>query len=414
MNPLKQYTGHMTVLPSLPVEFVDQASRLETAVNAMLDSPVIAVDTESNSFHRYPEQLCLIQIATRDRVYLIDTIILKNISPLKQIFEDASIQKIIHGADYDVRCLDRHFGFRVHGLYDTGIAARFCGLSRFGLGALAEDLLGIVINKSKRLQRADWGLRPLGVDALEYAASDVRYLFTLKDILDQRLQLLGRLAWTSEEYARQEEVRYCPPSPDTAYLSLKGVYTLDARGLAVARSLFLFRDEEARRRHRPPFFVMPDDALVAIASSPDSSFDAVPGLGKSIVQQLETGLRRAIREGRGALPVHLPPYNGDRLNREQQDRLAKLKSWRASLGTSLALDPSLLWPTASLERLARSPDTFDAELASPDIRRWQHENIASSLCTAMKSLSAHHSGTVVHASSRISPRPSERKQAAGS
>jgi ribonuclease D len=117
----------MTVSLPLPVEIVSQAAQLDVAVKAMLGSRDIALDTESNSLFRYPEQLCLIQIATRHKVYIIDTIVLKEITSLKEVFADASIIKIIHGADYDIRSLDRHYGFRIRNLYDTNIAARFAG-----------------------------------------------------------------------------------------------------------------------------------------------------------------------------------------------------------------------------------------------------------------------------------------------
>lgn len=352
----------------------------------MISSPGIALDTESNSFHRYPEQLCLIQIATHQTIYIIDTIVLKELHPLKRVLEDASIQKIIHGADYDIRSLDRHCGFRVRNLYDTSIAARFSGLTRFGLGAVIEDLLGIAINKSKRLQRANWGRRPLSAEALDYASTDVRYLFSLKDILDRRLQALGRTEWTAEEYARLEEVRYTPPSLETAFFSIKGIYKLNTRGLAILRSLFRFREGEARRLHRPPFFVMPDTALVSLAASPTMALSEVPGLGQNGIQQFGNGLRQAIRAGQEAPPVRVPPIIDERCSREQLQGLTRLKAWRASLGTDLSLDPSLLWPTASLERLGKAPDTFETELASPDIRRWQHERFASFLRSVLKSL----------------------------
>ena len=169
----------MTVSLPLPVEIVSQTAQLDAAVKAMLGSQDIALDTESNSFHRYPEQLCLIQIATRHRVYVIDTIVLKDIASLKEAL-DASITKVVHGADYDIRSLDQHYGFRIRNLYDTNIAARFAGLTRVGLAALIEDLLGVTISKSKRLQRADWGQRPLSTKALDYAAADVRHLFAWK------------------------------------------------------------------------------------------------------------------------------------------------------------------------------------------------------------------------------------------
>ena len=76
----------MIVSPPLPIEIVSQAAQLDTAVKAMLDSRDIALDTESNSFLHYPEQLCLIQIATRHKVYIIDTIVLNDSITLSSIF----------------------------------------------------------------------------------------------------------------------------------------------------------------------------------------------------------------------------------------------------------------------------------------------------------------------------------------
>jgi ribonuclease D len=93
-------------------EMVTQPSQHAAAVRDMADSTSIAVDTESNSRHHYPEQLCLIQISTNSKAYIIDAIVLKELTPLGAILANASIQKVIHGADYDIRCLDRHYGFQ--------------------------------------------------------------------------------------------------------------------------------------------------------------------------------------------------------------------------------------------------------------------------------------------------------------
>jgi len=87
---MRRYTRLMTVSPPLPVEIVSQSSQLDVAVKAMLGSRDIALDTESNSFHHYPEQLCLIQIATRQRIYIIDTIVLKELDSLKEVQESCS------------------------------------------------------------------------------------------------------------------------------------------------------------------------------------------------------------------------------------------------------------------------------------------------------------------------------------
>jgi len=213
------------------------------------------------------------------------------------------------------------------------------------LAALTRDLLGITINKSKRLQRADWGRRPLSAEALEYAATDVRHLLTMQKTLGKRLQALGRTAWVTEECARIEEVRYTAPNLETAYLSVKGAKDLDGHGLAVLQSLFLFREKEARRRQRPPFMVLPGATLIFLAINPEANLSI-----------------KAIRA-----------------SKEQAQRLIRLKEWRTSLGSSLSLDPSLLWPLTSLERLAKEPDTLSVELTSDEIRHWQRDVVASSL-----------------------------------
>ena len=344
----------------------------------MSGSPEIALDTESNSLHRYPEQLCLIQAATLQQIYIIDSIMLRDLVPLKEVLEKISVVKVIHGADYDVRSLDRYGGFRVRNLYDTYIAARFAGTAKVGLADLLRDLLGIDIPKSKDLQHADWGRRPLSTEALEYAAADVRYLFELRQVLDRKLQSLGRAAWVAEECSRVEDVRYTPLNLETAYLSIKGAQHLDGRALAVLRSLFLFREEEARRQHRPPFFIMPDAALVYLANDPSASLNEVPGLGQNF-ERIGAGIRRALREGQNAATVERPRGTYEPLNPAQLRLLTCLKAWRESLGQRLCLDPSLLWPTASLERIAKSPGSLAIELTSSSVRAWQREEFGASL-----------------------------------
>jgi ribonuclease D len=202
----------------------------------------------------------------------------------------------------------------------------------------------------------------------------------LQEILAQRLSTLGRETWVAEECARIEEVRYTPPNIETAYLSVKGARDLDERGLAVLQSIFLFREEEARRQHRPLFFILPDATLVFLATSPDTTLAEVPGLGITGVKRFGYGLRQALRDGIAAPPVFQPPrIKAVRPTEKQIQRLDRLKEWRISLGSDLSLDPSLLWPLTSLKRLAKAPDTLGVELTSDNIRNWQRNVVASSL-----------------------------------
>ncbi|MDD4859597.1 MAG: HRDC domain-containing protein [Dehalococcoidales bacterium] len=377
----------MTGSPALPVEIVSQPDKLVAVARDLADSDIIALDTESNSRHYYPEQLCLVQIASRHKIYIIDTISLNDLTPIKGVLVDLSIKKVIHTADYDIRCLDRHSGIHIHNLFDPSIAARFIGVAQFGLAALTRDLLGITINKSERLQKSDWGRRPLSAEAIEYAATDVSYLIALQEMLAQRLRSLGREEWVSQEFAQIEKVRYIAPDLETAYLSIKGVKDLGGREMAVLQSLVIFREEQARRWHRPPFYVIPDASLIFLATNPSADFSEVPGLGQVWLKRFGQGLRQAILKGLTAPPITLPPRNNFvRLNKEQVQRLNRLKEWRKSLGFSLSLDPSLLWSLTSLERLASAPDTLSAEISLDNICSWQREVVVPSLRSCLESL----------------------------
>ncbi|MFZ2036109.1 MAG: hypothetical protein ABR914_08120 [Dehalococcoidales bacterium] len=367
----------------LPVEMVTDSHQLADSVRTMTGTKAIAVDTESNSRHHYPEQLCLIQIATVHNVYIIDTITLENIEPLRKVLADKATMKVIHGADYDIRSLDRHCGFRVHNLYDTYITARFAGLTEVGLAALLRDLLGINIIKSKRLQTADWGRRPLSAEAIDYAAGDVHHLLALQQILEKRLKTLGRTEWVAEEFTHLEEVRFSPTDMENAFRTVKGAENLDARGLAILRSIFLFREEEALRRHQPPFFVMPDEAMIKVAAIPGINISEVHGISQ--LPRFRSGLQQAVRDGLAAPPVKpLPHVRFEPMPAEQLRRFAGLKAWRASIAAKLALDPALLWPTPHLQQLAKEPDIINRENINGNVRQWQYAEFASSLRAYLK------------------------------
>ena len=367
-------------------ELVTEHSHLATVVQRLAKEPGIAVDLESNGFHRYPERVCLVQVGIPGREFIIDPIALGEMPALEGILSDRRIEKVFHSADYDMRSLDRDWGVRVQNLYDTSIAAAFVGVPRLGLGTVVEETLGIELPKSKRLQRADWGLRPLDDKALGYAAGDVRHLLALRRKLGDRLKDLGRVEWVAEECSRLSRVRYVAPDLENAFLSVKDGGALDGRGLAVLRSLFAFREREALRLDRPHFKVLPDSALLELAASPGTEVDGRKGLGPYSRHPGAASLREAIRVGLAGPAVGRParrrrsgPYLGPAERARAKKRLVRLKEWRTALGKQLEMDPALLWPAVSLERLSREETGLDSELAAPEVRSWQSGEFAGSL-----------------------------------
>ncbi|MDE2766074.1 MAG: HRDC domain-containing protein, partial [Chloroflexota bacterium] len=301
------------------------------------------------------------------------------------------VEKILHGADYDLRGLHRDWGLTAANIFDTYVAARIAGIEQVGLSALASSLLGLDLPKEARIQKQDWSKRPLTQTALDYAAADVAHLAELRDALAQRLAALGRQAWADEEFARLEQVRHQPPDPDRALFSFKEGRGLDARGLAVLRSLLEMREAEARRLSRPPAFVVPNAALGELAANPALDPADAPSMPPSVARRLGEKLRRAVKRGLAAPEVRrpapeLPPR--PRPSRAEAARIAqrlkRFRPWRAGEAARLAIDPALVWPARSLERLSRDPQTLADELQTADVRRWQQREFSPSLARALE------------------------------
>jgi ribonuclease D len=372
----------------MSVELITTPEGLKDLVVEIFAADIVSLDTESNSRHRYPEQLCLVQIAAGNAIYIIDTIAINDICGLASVLANGEQVKVIHDASYDVRCLDRHQGLHLSGIFDTSIAARFLGFTQISLGALIEQTVGKKITKSTRLQQSDWGKRPLSHEALEYASEDVRYLNQIREILDKKLRTIGRLDWVREEFGRLEGVRYAAPNKDTAYQFVKGARELDGRGLSILKSLYRVREEEALSEHRPPFFILPDETMVYIASHPEEELSNVFGLSEFRKRTLGPRLREAIHEGKNKSPVEIIPQKKfERPTIQQIDRLGRLKGWRVALGAKLTIDPALLWPRESLEVIAKDPGELEASLNSDIVRRWQREEFGSTLRNYVRSIS---------------------------
>ena len=372
-----EITEHKT---SIAPELLTTSGQVSDLVHILSHHECIAIDTESNSRHRYPERVCLVQVATSSKVYLIDTLVVDDMKPIGEVLADEAVVKVMQGADYDVRCLDREWGFRVRNVFDTSIAARFIGMEQIGLSALSEALLGIHIPKASHIQKSDWSHRPLSQHALNYAAADVWYLLSIQEALETKLRTLARSSWVSEECARLEEIRYVAPDPETAFQSLKGSRRLNWQAKAILKRLFMLREAEARRRNRPPYYVLPHEALIQLASNPNADPAQLPSLRKQVDSMLGRLLSAALRKGLADPPIGNPIYfSVPAATRVEIDRLQVLKKWRAKLGMQLSIDPALVWPMASLERLGRAPHALGAELRSPEVRRWQIEQFATSL-----------------------------------
>jgi len=373
-----------------PLLYVDTDEGVAEVAARFATKARIGVDTESDSMHHYQEKVSLLQFTDDEGDVIIDPLAVNDLSPIGDVLADPSIVKIMHGSDFDVLCLKRDFDWRINNLFDTLFAAQFVGLDKIGLADLIGRFFGIPIDKA--FQRHDWSARPLEPEHIAYARGDTHFLLALHTILKRRLRRVGRMAHQREECRRLSRKRVVIKvfDPD-AYLNLRGANKLDDTELRVLRRLYLWRDDEARKRDRPTYKVVHDDLLVKLASHKPATMAALDralvgkqGLkrryGKKIVKAVDMGLEDdfpipeppAKRKRRGHPDDEDSPDS--RLTGQAADELFdKLKTWRNKLiKTSPLYSPTTTFSNNELKAISRArPFDLEEMARLPGVRKWQ-------------------------------------------
>ena len=352
-------------------------------------TPLLAVDTEAASFHRYRDRIYLLQLSTRDATAVIDPLAVPDLGTLGRMLADATVEVVFHDADYDLRILHRDYGFTARNLFDTRIAAQLLNEPGIGLAALLEKYLGVKLDK--KYQRADWSVRPLLPGMLAYAADDTRYLAQLRDILKDQLVSLGRWSWAAEEFAILEETRWnAGGPPEEAYLRMKGARTLRGHQLAVLRELFAWREGVASQLDRAPFRVLMNDAMLAIAKGMPADEVALKELKALSPDQLRrrgADLLAAVARGVAAPTSSIPVFERGRRpppDLAYEARLERLKVARNQAAERIPLAPGVLCANGLLEAVARLEPKGVEELAKVEgMRRWQREVLGEDLLRAV-------------------------------
>jgi ribonuclease D len=372
------------------VRLVQSQVELEGLFERLRAEPLLAVDTEAASFHRYRDRVYLLQLSSRQETAVVDPLAVSSLAPLGAVLADPKIEIVFHDADYDLRLLGHEYGFRSANLFDTRIAAQLLNEPGVGLAALLEKYLGVRLDK--RYQRADWSARPLTSEMLAYAAADTRHLPVLRDLLRDRLRELRRLEWAEEEFELLTAVRRSAPEPnEPGYLRIKGAKALNGRAQAVLRELFQWREEVARRSDKAAFRILNNEPMVFMAKAPPTdvaALKAVKGISPEQADRRGKEILAAVQRGLDIPDQDLPRV--ERLLRRQPDaayevRLERLKAARNLLATQYDLASGVLCPNGVLEAIARvNPGTLEQMADIKELRRWQLREIGERLLAAVQ------------------------------
>jgi len=360
-------------------ELIEKGSELKALCRHLSKEKVVAFDTEADSFYHYFDKTCLIQIADRKRIWLVDPLALggaRELSPLAPVFASPDVRKVFHAAEYDIYILKRDFGFEFAHLFDTMVSAQLLGYPSVGLSALGQRHFDVSLPKDE--QRSDWSVRPLTESQLQYAAADVLYLIRLADRLERELRRAKRLDWALEEFAALTRRAWPAREFDKlGYLKIKGARGLDPQSLAVLRELFLMRDARARKLDRPPFKVLGNRALLEMSQRKPETLEQlgeIKGVTDLILRRLGRDILAAV--ARGAKKSHgpIPKVVGAgrrRMDRRTERRVHLLKRWRSERATELSMDPGVFVPNSALEAIAwRNPEAPEDLTELRELKGW--------------------------------------------
>ena len=370
-------------------EYLDTVADVEKFTSEIATTREIALDTEGASFHRFVDRVYLLQLSTRTRHAVIDPLPIGVPGGLGALLEDPAVEVVFHDADYDLRLLQQDYGWHIRSIFDTRIAAQLLGYTAFGLAALLERFFDVKLDKKH--QRADWSMRPLTGDMLDYAAQDTRYLLQLRDHMASELERMGRTAWAREEFALLEGTRWTDEEPGSSYLRLKGARDLSRRERAVLRELVPWRDTVAGVLDRATFRVLGNEQLLDIARSQPQTKEAlgrIKGMPRAILEQRGADLLDAVRRALAVPDAELPKF--PRAARWDRDpdfdaRVSALKTARDAAAKRLALDPGVLCSRDRLEAVARkNPATVEEVVEVTELRRWQVAELAADFVKALE------------------------------
>ncbi|MEN6626449.1 MAG: HRDC domain-containing protein [Candidatus Sumerlaeia bacterium] len=363
---------------------IDTNDQMLELLEAVSGDDSVGMDTEADSLHHYREKLCLIQLCSGGRHWIIDPLVGGlSVMPLMELLAGREI--VLHGADYDLRLLYRTYGFRPSRVFDTMIAAQLLGWPQYGLAASVARVVGVEL--SKHGQRADWSRRPLTEKLLTYAASDTRYLRPLIDHQREELGRLGRLEWHHESCRRVMAGACVEHVPDTRdNWRLKGGRHLRGRSAAVMRELWRWREETARRLDRPPFKVLGNEYILDwasyVAEHPDATIADGPEAPRGLHEGRLASFQRALEKALAMAPAQWPgeprQEQCHRCRRVPEDLLKRVLGVRDDLARQLKIEPGILAAREALkEMLLHHIEGFNGERREgPCLMRWQHDLLA--------------------------------------
>lgn len=326
---------------------------LEAVLPDLAQAEALAVDTEFMRRNTFFPQIALLQLSAGEHALLIDPLGIEDTQPIRALFANENIVKVLHSASEDLEVFDHWLQLSPQPLFDTQRAAGFLDRG-FGLGyrAMVETYCGVHLDKGET--RSDWLQRPLSQSQCDYAALDVAYLLPVYREMRAAVEAENKLDWVFED--GRTAIGGAGSASDAYYRRIKSAWKLDARQLAVLRAVCEWREEQAVVRDKPRSWIIPDAACLEIArfGDPDAQRLAqIPDLPPAALRRYADELLDCILTARSLPDSALPDPLPGPLAADERRVLKALKQRGRQLAESLGAAPESLLPSRDYDRLLR-------------------------------------------------------------
>jgi ribonuclease D len=357
-------------------QFINTEAGLTELCEQLRGQPVLALDTEFLREKTYYAQLCLLQVAAEGVIACVDPLAI-DLGPLLDIIYDPSVVKVMHSARQDMEIF---FDLRddvPRPLFDTQIAATLMGFGeQVGYANLVQQMLGVTLDKAAT--RTDWSQRPLDAEQINYAADDVRYLFTAYHQQLAQLSEKGRLEWLQIDFDEMSDRSTYAPHPDDLWKRVRGAQKLSSPQLAVLRGIAVWREERAQASNRPRRWILKDEVMVDLAKRSPTNLEnlaKIRGIEERLLNRHGDALLKIIAAAKATDSASWPTKSkGRRLTSEQDAVVDLLMAVLRLRGNENDVSPALLASRKQLEALVAGESDvpvlhgWRAELAGHDLQ----------------------------------------------
>jgi ribonuclease D len=375
-----------------PPTLVQDARGLSRLLDDLDGQHEIAVDTEADSFFSYREKVCLVQITVEDRDYLVDPLAGFDMRPLGHMLADPQKTKVFHDGEYDILILKRDFDFEFKNLFDTRVAAATLGSQNPGLASVLLEHFKVQLDKS--MQRSNWGQRPLTDKQIRYARLDTHFLIDLMREQKAQLDARSRAMIVAGECLRLEQL--VPPEPvfdPDGFARIKGARELGPLERQVLRELFILRERIARETDQPPFRIINNETLIALAKAqPRFPGDLSKVGGFSWKQSRKMGddvvaaIARGVQLGPLRQVTEVKSKDGtSELSDEEIELHERLKNWRKTQAEKMGVDSAYMVNRHVLLRLSRArPRNAEALTRIDGLLEWQIQSFGPEILSVVE------------------------------